>query len=51
MPIPVEDVQQKNTGRITPEMEMENHREPAAQDKRIYHFQSGCGSPGMPDVE
>ena len=53
LPRLVEDDEKKNTGRNKTEieMEMENLREQAAQDKRIYHFQSGCGSAGMPDVE
>ena len=51
MPRLVEDDGKKNTGRNKTEIEMENLREQTAQDKRIYHFQSGCGSPGIPDVE
>ena len=51
LPRLVEVDEKKNTGRNKTEIEMENLREQAAQDKTIYHFQSGCGSPGMPDVE
>ena len=51
LPRLVDNDEKKNTGRNETEIEMENLREQAAQDKTIYHFQSGCGSPGLPDVE